>query len=229
MTSRPSAGRPAARMAAGALPVVLPVMLAGTLLAGCAGQEAAGGASVPPPTSRAVPTWDGRAVPSAAPAATPLVFAPPLPRSVPVSITIPRLGVSAPVSRLGLRRDGTIEEPPLSEPNLTGWYEEGPTPGEAGPSVILGHVDANRRAAVFHRLGELRPGDRIEVTRRDGSVAVFAVQRLVRVAKDRFPGELIYAEDIDYSALRLVTCGGAFDSRSGHYVDNVIAFTRLVT
>jgi hypothetical protein len=136
--------------------------------------------------------------------------------------------VSAPVSQLGLRPDGTIEEPPLSRPELTGWYKEGPSPGEAGPSVVLGHVDANRRAAVFYRLKELRPGDRVEVTRRDGSVAVFAVQQMARVAKDRFPGELVYGEDIDYPALRLVTCGGAFDPRTGHYVDNVIAFTRLV-
>jgi hypothetical protein len=210
-------------VAAGAFAVLLCVALS----AGC-GRDDAGG-PVPPPTGRAVPAWDGSAVPSAPPAAAPLAFAPPLPRSEPVSISIPRIGVSAPVTRLGLRPDGRIEEPPLSRPELTGWYSEGPSPGEAGPSVILGHVDANRRAAVFSRLGELRPGDRIEVTRRDGSVAAFAVQQMARVAKARFPGELIYGEDIDYSALRLVTCGGAFDPRTGHYVDNVIAFTRLVT
>lgn len=176
-----------------------------------------------------MPTWDGGALPPARPPATPLRYAPPMRRSLPVSIRIPRIGVSAPVSQLGLQPDGRIEEPPLSRPNLTGWYKEGPAPGEAGPSVILGHVDANRRAAVFHRLTELYPGDRIEVTRQDGSVAVFAVQQMARVSKSRFPGELIYGEDLDHAALRLVTCGGSFDSRTGHYVDNVIAFARLVT
>ncbi|REE95278.1 class F sortase [Thermomonospora umbrina] len=225
------------RPTAGAL-IALAVGSAGALLTGCGGDAPERAA---PPVSRPVPTWTGvtsspPAPPSGRPSArasvtssaTPERYAPPLPRSLPVSIRIPRIGVSAPVSRLGLLPDGRIEVPPLGRPELTGWYEKGPTPGEAGPSVILGHVDAHRRPAVFHRLTELRTGDRVEVTRRDGSVAVFAVQQMARVSKSRFPGEMIYGEDLDHSALRLVTCGGSVDSRTGHYVDNVIAFTRLV-
>lgn len=191
--------------------------------AGCGGSDKPSAA----PTSQAVPTWDGSA-PPAAPQPVRLTYAEPMHRSVPVSIRIPKLGVSAPVSQLGLRPDGRIEEPPLSRPNLAGWYKEGPSPGEAGPSVILGHVDAHRRPAVFHRLTELYPGDLVEVTRRDGTVAKFAVVQMARVAKSRFPGELIYAEDINYPALRLVSCGGPFDERTGHYTENIIAFTRLV-
>ncbi|MFC4911910.1 class F sortase [Actinomadura gamaensis] len=151
-----------------------------------------------------------------------------LPRSEPATIRIPKLRVSAPVTGLGLKPDGTIEVPPLDRPNLAGWWKDGPTPGERGPSVILGHVDARGKAAVFNRLEDLREGDRVEVVRRDGRTAVFAVQRVERVAKSAFPGEKIYAEDLDYAALRLVTCGGDFDSDTGHYVDNVIAYTRLV-
>ncbi|MBA9004605.1 MULTISPECIES: class F sortase [Thermomonospora] len=198
------------------------VALAAALATGCGGAEPA---AAPPP--RSVPTWNGSAGP-AAPLPVRLTYAGPMRRSVPVSIRIPKLGVSAPVSQLGLRPDGRVEEPPLSRPNLAGWYKEGPSPGEAGPSVLLGHVDANRRPAVFHRLTELYPGDLVEVTRRDGTVARFAVVQMARVSKSRFPGELIYAEDIDYPALRLVTCGGSFDARTGHYTENVIAFTRLV-
>lgn len=151
-----------------------------------------------------------------------------LPRSEPATIRIPRLDVDAPVGDLGLRPDGTIEVPPLDRPNLAGWWKDGPTPGEEGPSVILGHVDARGKAAVFSRLKDLRAGDRVQVVRKDGRTAVFAVQRVERVAKSAFPGERIYAEDLDYAALRLVTCGGDFDGGTGHYVDNVIAYTRLV-
>ncbi|MEV4253749.1 class F sortase [Spirillospora sp. NPDC049652] len=151
-----------------------------------------------------------------------------LPRSEPVTIKIPRLGVTAPVTGLGLKPDGTIEVPSLDRPNLAGWWNGGPTPGEEGPSVILGHVDARGRAAVFSRLRELREGDRVQVVRRDGRTAAFAVQRVEQVAKAAFPGEKVYAEDLRYAGLRLVTCGGDFDSGTGHYVDNVIAYTRLV-
>ncbi len=28
--------------------------------------------------------------------------------------------------------------------------------------------------------------------------------------------------------LRLITCGGSFDQKSGHYVDNVVVFAHLV-
>lgn len=160
--------------------------------------------------------------------ALPASYAAPLARSLPKTIAIPRLGVSAPVSQLGLKPDGRIQEPPLSRPNLAGWWKEGPTPGEGGPSVILGHVDANKRAAVFYRLKDLKPGDRVRVGREDGGTATFAVQRVERVAKASFPGEKVYAEDLDYPALRLVTCGGTFNPRTGHYVDNVIVYTRLV-
>lgn len=204
----------------------LPAVLAIGLLAGCTGGGDEGPATVPPPVGAGVPTWTGGPI-----AQTPipsLAWAGPLPRSVPEKIRIPRLGVSAPMSPLGLRADGRIEEPPLSRPNLAGWYKGGPSPGEAGPSVILGHVDANRKRAVFYRLSELRKGDRIEITREDGRTAVFAVQEVRRVAKASFPGQQVYAEDLDYPALRLITCGGAFNAATGHYVDNVIAFTRMV-
>ncbi|GAA2586990.1 class F sortase [Actinomadura fulvescens] len=155
-------------------------------------------------------------------------FAKPLPRSLPATIKIPRLGVTAPVSELGLQPNGRIEEPPLTRPDLAGWWKNGPTPGEGGPSVILGHVDARGKHAVFHRLKDLRPGDRVQVVRRDGTTATFAVQKVENVPKASFPGEKIYAEDLDYAALRLVTCGGTFDTGAGHYSENVIAYTRLV-
>ncbi|MQY07977.1 class F sortase [Actinomadura macrotermitis] len=173
--------------------------------------------------------WDGGPVDPGGPGkAAAGAGAAPLPRSQPAAITIPRIGVSAPVTELGLQPDGRIETPPLSTPNLAGWWERGPTPGEGGPAVILGHVDANKRPAVFARLRELRPGDRVRVRRRDGRTATFAVERVERVAKSAFPGEKVYAEDLDYPALRLVTCGGSFDPGSGHYVDNIIAYTRMV-
>ncbi|WP_019631355.1 class F sortase [Actinomadura atramentaria] len=209
-----SSGRRAPRAAAGAL--VGAALLAGAL-SGCGGDDKPDAASSAPA---------GAGPSSAAPAVD--RSAAPMKRSLPKSISIPSIGVSAPVTQLGLKPDGTVEEPPLSRPNLAGWYDKGPTPGEEGPSVVLGHVDANKKAAVFFKLKQLKKGDRISVTRQDGSVATFAVQRLETVPKKEFPGEKVYAEDLDYAALRLVTCGGAFDASTGHYVDNTIAYARLV-
>ncbi|GLZ04041.1 class F sortase [Actinomadura sp. NBRC 104412] len=170
--------------------------------------------------------------PSASPSASPAQGAPkdaaPMAESRPTTLKIPKIGVSAPIGSIGLRPDGSIEEPPLSRPNLTGWYKEGVTPGEAGPAVILGHVDANKRAAVFYRLKDLKAGDLIQVNRENGTVATFSVQGTQSVDKNAFPHEQVFGEQIDYSSLRLVTCGGAFDPSSGHYKNNVIVYAKLV-
>ena len=80
---------------------------------------------------------------------------------------------------------------------------------------------------MFFELGKLRPGDRVSISRADGSVAVFVVDGVHRYAKDDFPTKLVYG-DIDHAGLRILTCGGAFDSATGHYLDNVVVFASLV-
>ncbi|TDB87221.1 class F sortase [Actinomadura sp. KC216] len=148
---------------------------------------------------------------------------PVLDRSVPVEVAVPSIGVRAPLARLGLAGDGSVEVPPADRLNEAGWYDRGPTPGERGAAVLLGHVDSAKGAAVFYELGRLRPGHRIEVTRRDGRTAVFTVESVERVAKERFPTGRVYGP-LDHAGLRLVTCGGPFDESSRSYRDNIIVY-----
>lgn len=148
---------------------------------------------------------------------------PVLPRSVPVRVAVPSIGVRAPLIRLGLDADGSVQVPPADRPDEAGWYEGGPTPGERGAAVILAHVDGPEGAAVFYDLGKLRPGNRIEVTRADGGIAVFTVEAVERVRKDRFPTSRVYGP-LDYAGLRLVTCGGTFDRSKRSYRDNIIVY-----
>ncbi|MER7543709.1 class F sortase [Actinomadura sp.] len=149
-----------------------------------------------------------------------------LPRSVPVRVDVPSIGVRAPLIGLGLDAGGSVEVP--SRPSEAGWYDRGPTPGERGAAVLLGHVDSARGAAVFYDLGRLRPGNRVEVSRADGRVAVFTVESVERVAKDRFPTRRVYGP-LDHAGLRLVTCGGAFDRAARSYRDNVIVYAALTS
>jgi sortase (surface protein transpeptidase) len=142
---------------------------------------------------------------------------------VPVRIEIPKIGVSSPLIRLGRAADGTVQTPPLRRAAVAGWYALGPRPGDPGSAVILGHVDSTRSPAVFYRLRELRRGDQITVTRADGSTVRFVVQRTERTLKQRFPTDDVYYPTLA-SGLRLVTCGGLFDDRTGHYRSNIIVF-----
>jgi LPXTG-site transpeptidase (sortase) family protein len=151
----------------------------------------------------------------------------PLTRSVPVSIRIPGISVSAPVMEVGKDADGTVQVPPLDAHNLTGWYRYGPTPGQRGPAVILGHVDSLTGISVFYYLKDLHAGDKVYVTLADGKVAPFVVDGVQKVAKDAFPTAAIYGK-AGYPSLRLITCGGAFDQATGHYVDNIIVYAHLI-
>jgi sortase (surface protein transpeptidase) len=144
-----------------------------------------------------------------------------LPASDPVAVSIPRIGVRSRLVRLGLK-DGEMETP--ADPADAGWFTGGPTPGALGPAVIAGHVTWNGAREVFYRLGSLRPGDEVTVTRKDGKTAIFTVSRVARFSKERFPSRAVYGR-IDHAGLRLITCGGTYD---GHkYADNVIVFARL--
>ncbi|MGS2619043.1 class F sortase [Micromonospora sp. LZ34] len=150
-----------------------------------------------------------------------------LPRSTPTTITIPRIGVDASIMKLGTNPDGTVQVPPLERAELAGWYEPGPSPGEVGNAVIVGHVDSSKIGpAVFFSLGALQPGDTITVAREDGRSATFTVESVQSHPKDSFPTELVYGPS-EQPGLRVVTCGGVFDEAAGSYQDNVIVFATL--
>ncbi|MEU6374769.1 class F sortase [Streptomyces sp. NPDC046909] len=189
-----------------------------TLLAGCGGPGEGQGAAPGDPEGRGAGTEGAHS--SRMPSSAKSVAA--QGRSVPVRLRIPDIGVDTPVLRLGLAADGSVQVPPITAHDRAGWYEHSPTPGQTGPSVILGHVTVGSYGdGVFRRLGELRRGDRVEARLENGTTAGFAVTEVRTVAKAAFPAEAVYG-NVDRPELRLITCGGP---RTGTgYRDNVIVF-----
>ncbi len=117
--------------------------------------------------------------------------------------------------------------PPLSKVGTAGWYQFSATPGSVGSAVLLGHVDsATYGQGIFFNLGALRPGDEADVTRSDGSTAIFRIDRVAEYPKAGFPSHLVYAPT-RYASIKLVTCGGRFDRTTGNYLDNIVAFGTL--
>ena len=147
--------------------------------------------------------------------------------SQPIRIRIPSIEVRAPVHGVGLARDGSIAVPPPARHDEAGWYERGPSPGQFGPAIIVGHVDTSSGPSVFHDLGDLRKGARIEVTRRDRRVAIFRVTSVERFPKDRLPAQRVYGA-YERPGLRLITCGGRWRGPGAGYADNVIVFATIV-
>jgi len=156
-------------------------------------------------------------------------YGPSLARSLPVSVDIPAIGVRSDLLALGLNPDGTIQVPSLSAgADQAAWYKYSATPGQLGASVIEGHVDTYHGPAVFFRLGALQPGEHIDVTLADGITAVFRVTGVRQYSKANFPAKAIYGAP-GYAALHLITCGGAFDYASGHYLSSTVVFASLTS
>jgi len=146
--------------------------------------------------------------------------------SSPVSLVIPSIDVNIKgIIDLGLDKNGKLQAP--TDFAKAGWYAAGPTPGEFGPAVIGAHVDSKSGPAAFYRLGSLKKGAEVSVVRNDGSTAHFVVDRVARYAKADFPTATVYGDTKGRAELRLITCGGAFDQATGHYVDNIVAFAHL--
>lgn len=150
---------------------------------------------------------------------TPTVTKPPRVAD-PERIRIKAIGVDAPIDKVGLASDGSMETPRFGR---AGWYVEGPRPGQDGPAVVVAHVDSKSGPDVFARLKSLPKGARIEVTDKAGRVYEFVVRRQQQTDKDRLPTKAIWGKT-DGPALRLITCGGEFDTRTNHYTENVTVF-----
>jgi LPXTG-site transpeptidase (sortase) family protein len=178
---------------------------------------------MPPADAAQIPSSAGTAEPTPSQQPTAAAMA----ASAPVRIEIPAIDVDAPVMRLGLASNGSIQVPPLSNHNLAGWYDGSVTPGQPGSSVIIGHVDNVTGVSVFFYIKTLRPGDLVKVERADGSTAVFEVDGVQKAVKTDFPTEAVY-RNVAYPSLRLVTCGGPFDSATGQYLDNIVVYAHLV-
>lgn len=145
-------------------------------------------------------------------------------RSLPTHLSIPDVAIDTNLIQLGKNEDGTLETPKSYD--VAGWYKYSPTPGEIGPAVLTGHVDNYMGAAVFFRLKEIQPGQKIAVTREDGSVATFTVSKLEQFDQDHFPTDAVYGNTKD-SELRVITCGGPFNHVSGEYTQNTVVFATL--
>lgn len=144
--------------------------------------------------------------------------------SRPIRLDVPTVGIHVDLVELGLAADGTLEVP--AEPQRAGWFSGSPAPGQPGPSVIVGHVDSMAGPAVFHRLGELRAGSRVETVLESGQVAEFEITAVRSFPKSRFPTQAVYG-DTAASTLRLITCGN-WNEETDEYDDNVVVFGELV-
>jgi len=153
------------------------------------------------------------------------------PRSAgPWTVSAPSVGLAADLMTLSgpggpggpAGIDGlSLPVPPLARAARdAGWYNFTAVPGGAGNAVIVGHVDAYTGPAVFYNLYQLRPGDQVYVDA-DGTRRRFDVTSVREMPKPSFPVNQVFGGTKRHM-LWLITCGGAFDYETGHYLDNIV-------
>lgn len=154
---------------------------------------------------------------------------------VPAHLTIPAIGVDAPVEARGTVRyknpfTGAMVNGygvPKSM-HTTAWWSDGPRPGSGAMAVILGHEGA-AGGAVFDGLHRLRPGDEVDLRNSSGAVLRLTVLGAPVTGLDKATSALgdTLTRHPRAAALALVTCGGQFDAHVGASKDNTVVFAAL--
>ncbi|MGF3104927.1 class F sortase [Rossellomorea sp. DUT-2] len=143
----------------------------------------------------------------------------------PAILSIPKLDLEAPIKEFGLDNEGNMELPDNGKE--VAWFEPGFQPGEKGNAVLAGHVDDEKKPAVFFELNELEPGDEIHLQDEDGAILTFVVREKVAYQKDDAPLRSIFGPS-EKRMLNLITCTGYFDREIHNYVERLVVYTELV-
>lgn len=158
----------------------------------------------------------------------------------PTAVNIPALKARSTLVALGLNPDQTLEVPPVDQPLQAGYLDWSDDIEPTRPLVIAAHVDGctvplkagkcpsgKHGPGLFQKLKTLKPGDRVEVERADGTRNVYEITKVDQVPKGAFPTRAVY-DPTDRPSIRLITCGGDFDPVKRSYVDNYVAYGEIV-
>jgi sortase family protein len=143
------------------------------------------------------------------------------PNSRPTRLRIASLGIDAPVIASSIDvAQGVLGVP--ADIHKLGWWADGAAPGDpTGSIVIAGHVDsATAGAGALFQLKSARPGTVIQVTTADGRTLSYHVVAVKTMLKANLPTDTWSQRGRNH--LVVVTCGGPFDSATGHYRDNIV-------
>ncbi len=145
----------------------------------------------------------------------------------PSSISLPTIGAEGYIQKVGIDQYSQMAAP--TNVHLAGWYINSLLPGQAGLSIIDGHVDGyQHNKGIFGQLSKLRAGDVFTVTFGNGSHKSFSVKSVQLVDAGSVPDVLFAHDPGTTSQLNLITCGGDYDGVSHTYDKRTIVVSSLL-
>lgn len=145
--------------------------------------------------------------------------------NLPTKLSIPGIGVNAAVEHLGVTKSGNMAAP-AGFANVS-WYKYGTVPGETGSAVMAGHDNGIYVRGVFRRLGDLKAGDNVYVTKENGEKLHFRVIEKTIYPYDKAPLQKIFNRK-DGAYLNLITCTGEWNEAIGSSDHRIVVYTELV-
>jgi hypothetical protein len=189
-----------------------------------------------PPGLRPAPL----STPAPAPATSGAVAPTHSPTAVPVKPGIPLMVIAADhhlraeVVADRLNADGSLYVPP--DPRAVSWASQDAAPGTSYGTIILaGHVNYGGVSGAFADLADYRVGQIITLVLADGRRLKYSVAtEPIEVDKDKLGNRRQELFDQTHSygiqggpktgRLLLLSCGGVFDNRTGHYESNIFVY-----
>lgn len=179
-------------------------------------------------SSSSAPALSSAPAPARSPAAVQVKTA------IPVAVIAADHHLRATVSANRLNADGSLYVPP--DPKTVSWASQDVAPGSGfGTIILVGHINYGGDAGAFADLADYRTGQIITLVLADGRRMKYAVAAPpLEVKKDKLGSrrQELFDQTQSYGLpgsprsgrLLLLSCGGTFDNRTGHYESNIFVY-----
>ncbi len=145
----------------------------------------------------------------------------------PKYITLPTIQTEGYIQKMGVDQHNQVAAP--NNVNLAGWYVNSLSPGQAGLSIIDGHVNGLHGPGIFLHLGKLSAGDAFTIELGNGTKELFRIKQIIEV-RNEVAGAALFARDNSIkSQLNLITCAGDFDNATHSYNQRTIVVSELIS
>lgn len=145
----------------------------------------------------------------------------------PVRLSVPAVGINSFIEQVGTLANGDMATPTQNPWVDSGWYSDGPHPGERGSAVIDGHLDRpGGYPAVFWYLRNIHVGDAVFVTAKDGKQLRFHVTRIAYYTPQDAPLQDIFGNRSN-TYLNLITCAGDWIPNQHQTTLRLVVYTTL--
>lgn len=146
-------------------------------------------------------------------------------------LLVPQASLYASIVKVGLTPGGAMGAP--DNPEVIGWFREGPRPGDFGNVLLTGHLDytdvyGDKGVGVCYRLRDVEIGSQIYVRDAERNL-VYVYQVEERATVDPLdPSVNRYLSQGPGALLTLITCDGRFDSETNDYSQRLVLVSRLL-